>query len=254
MAAIFKKGKLHCGGSLINNKYVLTAGHCIRQKYGANAPDRHTIMKWYNQLLETGSLLKKKGSGKKPAPAARVEDVRQAFQRSNLLWTMVVRNHQLTVILGMHDRVKAQGRYIKRIGFEKLILHRSFKSYAIHDVNDIGLIKLKDNVYYSEAIKPVCLPKPGVKVIPQEACMNTTVGENLEDTMLCAYEFGNDACQGDSGGPLVYEKTPNKVEQIGVVSWGLGCAQPGIPGVYTKVTEYLQWIKDQTKDAIYCER
>ncbi|PSN58452.1 hypothetical protein C0J52_00820 [Blattella germanica] len=38
-------------------------------------------MKWYNQLLETGSLLRKKGSGKKPAPAARV-DVMEAFQRS----------------------------------------------------------------------------------------------------------------------------------------------------------------------------
>ncbi|PSN57915.1 hypothetical protein C0J52_00238 [Blattella germanica] len=35
-------------------------------------------MKWYNQLLETGSLLRKK----KPAPATRVEDVRQAFQHS----------------------------------------------------------------------------------------------------------------------------------------------------------------------------
>ncbi|PSN49662.1 hypothetical protein C0J52_24283 [Blattella germanica] len=39
-------------------------------------------MKWYNQLLETGSLLRRKGRGKKLAPAARVEDVRQAFQRS----------------------------------------------------------------------------------------------------------------------------------------------------------------------------
>ncbi|PSN49631.1 hypothetical protein C0J52_12841 [Blattella germanica] len=39
-------------------------------------------MNWYNQLLETGSLLRKKGSGKKPAPTARVEDIRQAFQHS----------------------------------------------------------------------------------------------------------------------------------------------------------------------------
>ncbi|PSN46324.1 hypothetical protein C0J52_15198 [Blattella germanica] len=63
-------------------KFPIAVQRRFRQEYGANVPDRHTIMKWYNQLLETGSLLMKKGSGKKPAPAARVEDVRQAFQRS----------------------------------------------------------------------------------------------------------------------------------------------------------------------------
>ena len=67
------------------------------------------------------------------------------------------------------------------------------------------------------------------------------------DGMLCAgYEKGQiDSCKGDSGGPLV-RKTENmggKFELIGIVSWGFGCAEPHLPGVYTDVFYYLNWIK-----------
>ncbi|PSN41011.1 hypothetical protein C0J52_16061, partial [Blattella germanica] len=73
-------GGVKCCYSLAELMFPIAVQRRFRQEYGANAPDRHTIMKWYNQLLETGSLLRKKGSGKKPAPTARVEDVRQTFQ------------------------------------------------------------------------------------------------------------------------------------------------------------------------------
>merc|ERR1712107_553542 len=49
-------------------------------------------------------------------------------------------------------------------------------------------------------------------------------------------------CQGDSGGPFVHDRGEDVWELIGVVSWGLGCARPGVYGIYTEVDHYLSWI------------
>ena len=63
-----------------------------------------------------------------------------------------------------------------------------------------------------------------------------------------------DSCDGDSGGPLLIRESPDgdsgkeknraKPQLYGIVSWGLGCGEPGVPGVYTRVAAYLDWIED----------
>lgn len=58
---------------------------------------------------------------------------------------------------------------------------------------------------------------------------------------ICAGTGGTDACQGDSGGPLVLRTASGPV-QVGVVSWGLGCARRENPGVYMRVSAYSSWI------------
>ena len=63
--------------------------------------------------------------------------------------------------------------------------------------------------------------------------------------MICAgYRGlgGKDSCTGDSGGPLICNHG-NKAVLVGVVSWGRRCAEPNHPGVYSRVTHVLDWIK-----------
>ncbi|MEP1444933.1 MAG: trypsin-like serine protease [Paraglaciecola sp.] len=66
---------------------------------------------------------------------------------------------------------------------------------------------------------------------------------SVTDVMICASfpAGGKGSCQGDSGGPLVVN-TGSGVQQVGIVSWGFGCAEAGYPGVYTRVAEFTDWI------------
>ncbi|ESO99089.1 hypothetical protein LOTGIDRAFT_147055 [Lottia gigantea] len=59
---------------------------------------------------------------------------------------------------------------------------------------------------------------------------------------MCAgyIEGGIDTCQGDSGGPLVYKYT-----LMGVTSFGNGCAKPNAPGVYARVSSFIEWINEK---------
>jgi len=87
-----------------------------------------------------------------------------------------------------------------------------------------------------------------VQIISNEQCnrpdwLNNTVHGQ---TMICAgyQEGGKDACPGDSGGPLQCLSSSGRWQLVGVVSWGLdGCADPKRPGIYTRVSAMLDWIK-----------
>jgi len=60
---------------------------------------------------------------------------------------------------------------------------------------------------------------------------------------------GKDTCQGDSGGPLYYSDTINSTSKFvvaGITSYGFGCAVAGYPGIYTRVSYYIDWINNQT--------
>merc|ERR1712080_535277 len=98
---------------------------------------------------------------------------------------------------------------------------------------------------------PNKLMKVSVAVLHDTTCSKMLKGypwDRVGKTMLCAGGEDKDACQGDSGGPLVCQQNGDLGLCIaGVVSWGVGCATEGIPGVYSNVRKYNSWIENTMK-------
>ncbi len=91
-----------------------------------------------------------------------------------------------------------------------------------------------------------------VKLITNEECEQSSdsMGNRYHDlivqNMVCAKDSGEDSCQGDSGGPLVLKSSQGADVQVGVVSWGYGCANEDYPGVYSRVSSAYEWIREVT--------
>jgi hypothetical protein len=80
----------------------------------------------------------------------------------------------------------------------------------------------------------------GLELWSLERC-SRVLNQTIHDSMLCAGgQPGRDACQGDSGGPIWIDNTDLLV---GSVSWGLGCARDGLPGVYSFVPAAEEFIR-----------
>ena len=101
---------------------------------------------------------------------------------------------------------------------------------------------------------PIDLHEVQVPIVPQSDCNDANSYDGLiTDRMLCAglTEGGKDSCQGDSGGPLVVQGLDGQwTLAAGIVSWGSGCADPDLFGVYTRVAELSMWVNSNLVDRI----
>ncbi|KAM9744701.1 tissue-type plasminogen activator isoform 1-T2 [Menidia menidia] len=189
---------------------------------------------------------------------------------------------KLQVILGRTFRKRnSSSEQIFKV--EKYWIHEKFDNETFD--NDIAILKLKTDIgmcaVNSPEVLPACLPERGlvlpdwteceisgygreeefsaeyservkrgyVRLWPNERCVPKVLsGRTVTSNMLCAGDTRglDDACKGDSGGPLVCRNN-DRMTLMGVISWGDGCGQRDKPGVYTRVTQYIDWIDSKMK-------
>ncbi|KAG5316140.1 STUB proteinase, partial [Acromyrmex insinuator] len=102
---------------------------------------------------------------------------------------------------------------------------------------------------YDEGPLPSVLQEVAVPVINNTVCeamyKNAGYIEHIPHIFICAgwRNGGFDSCEGDSGGPMVIQRARDKRWILaGIISWGIGCAAPNQPGVYTRISEFRDWI------------
>ncbi|XP_063371496.1 transmembrane protease serine 9-like [Cydia amplana] len=182
---------------------------------------------------------------------------------------------RLNVLVGEYDVNESQSE-----GFRvaHVLQHPDFNGYTYD--NDIAVLRLAEPLP-DHLFRPACLPEDGdhligadavvsgwgsteekgptsnipmkveVKIWEQEECSTAGYGRRkVTPRMLCANAPERDSCTGDSGGPLVLPRPHHTL--VGIVSWGRGCARPGYPGVYTRVTRFLPWLKVALRHACSC--
>ncbi|CAF0912400.1 unnamed protein product, partial [Didymodactylos carnosus] len=125
---------------------------------------------------------------------------------------------QYSIVTGLHDRANLGDGRAQRHEVEALFNHEQYNVDT--NENDIAIIRLRQPVKMTQYVNVACLPE--------------------NDPLL-----NSDVIIGDSGGPLVHE-VRGKWYISGVVSYGIGCASDGYPGVYTRVSYYLPWIRAKT--------
>lgn len=201
---IQRAGKQHCGGSVVNANWVVTAAHCVTEAVSSYS----LVAGEHNLNLNDGT-----------------EQIRNVSR--------VVRHPQF------NSSTMANDVAVVRVG-TPFQLNNAVKAVTLpaatfkpaNNLTIAGWGTLSTGGGYPTILMKVSLP------LVANATCRQNYGSQYLGGMLCAGSVGKDFCTGDFGGPLMSGTT-----LAGIASWSRGCAVSGYPGVYADVPYFSNWIK-----------